>query len=83
MNATRRRNSAVPAPASMPATRACPDEGSKSPPRMRTSVDLPAPFGPITQTISPDSIANDTSASAVTGLPKRRPRSMSRSPAGD
>ena len=50
---------------------------------MRTSVDLPAPFGPITQTISPGRTVNETSPSAVTGLPKSRPRSMSRSPAGD
>ena len=32
--------------------RALPADGSSSPPRMRTSVDLPAPFGPITQAIS-------------------------------
>ncbi len=50
---------------------------------MRTSVDLPAPFGPITQTISPGRTVKDTSLSAVTGRPKSRPRSISRSPPGD
>ena len=50
---------------------------------MRTKVDLPAPFGPITQTISPGRTVNETSLSAVTGLPNSRPRSISRTPAGE
>ena len=40
---------------------------------MRASVDLPAPFGPITQTISPGATANDTPASASTGAPEQAP----------
>ena len=37
---------------------------------MRTSVDLPAPFGPITQTTSPGATVNDTSVSAVDRPPE-------------
>ncbi len=73
MKATRRRNSDVPAPASMSATRACPADGSSSPPRMRTSVDLPAPFGPMMQAISPDATVKDTPASASQRPPVQPP----------
>ena len=49
---------------------------------MRTSVDLPAPFGPMTQTISPGATENDTWVRAGIVRPKNRPRNISPNPAG-
>ena len=66
----------------MPPALAVPAEGSSNPPRMRTRVDLPAPFGPITQTTSPAATEKETCDSATIGVPKKRPRSICPSPAG-
>src|SRR4051794_5001670 len=49
----------------------CPDSGRYSRDTQLSSVDLPAPFGPIRPTISPSSTLNETSANA------RRPENAS------
>src|SRR6185312_9778292 len=50
-----------------PRTRTVPDEGRSSPAAMLSSVDLPQPVGPTTETNSPSPIASVTSRTAVYG----------------
>ena len=53
------------------ATEMLPRVGRPSPDASRSSVDLPAPFGPISPTLSPGPMRSDTSRSAQTGSPRR------------
>ena len=50
---------------SRPSKRMLPDDGRISPLIVRSVVVLPAPFAPISVTISPSSTVSDTSCSAV------------------
>src|SRR5262245_29639828 len=53
------------ASAAPPSRRICPASGGRKPARVRKSVVLPAPFGPVTSSASPVPTANDSPANRI------------------
>ena len=64
-----------------PRTLTVPRVGRMTPATTLSSVDLPAPFSPITPSDSPARIANDTPSTAVKALDAPRPRRRSQTSA--
>jgi hypothetical protein len=60
-------------------TNKLPDVGSSSPASMRSSVDLPQPLGPTSDTISPGAIDSVAPVSASTSLPSAAVKRFERS----